>query len=52
MKHMKKVLLVLCMVACLLGMTACTGQTKDNSVDVTLAANLGAGRYTVPGTVQ
>lgn len=40
MKHMKKVLLVLCMVACLLGMTACTGQTKDNSVDVTLAANL------------
>lgn len=40
MKHMKKVLLVLCMVACLLGMTACTGQAKDNSVDVTLAANL------------
>ncbi|MDO4325679.1 MAG: OadG family transporter subunit [bacterium] len=39
MKHIKKVLLVLCMITCLFGMTACS-TAKDDSVDVTLAANL------------
>lgn len=40
MKHIKKVLLVLCMVTCFLGMTACSGKKVEDSVDVTLAANL------------
>lgn len=39
MKHIKKVILILCMMTCMFVMTACS-QEADNSVDVTLAANL------------